>query len=208
MPSEFLTNLWLRIKTLALRRKLHRDLEDELDFHLAMRQQKFERAGLSPPDAAAAARRRFGNTSLRRETLRSLWTFAWLDSLARDLRYACRIMARAPLFATVAVATLAFGIGANTAIFSIVNGVLLRAMPYDNPADLYSIREVVQDGSQRHVLSAVNGGNVLEWTRRSHSFQSIAAMNPSDDTIVVGSESANLPMPGLCSQAPRFRFRK
>jgi putative ABC transport system permease protein len=202
MPSEFFTNLWLRIKALALRSKLHRDLQDELDFHLAMRQQKFERAGLPPSEASEAARRRFGNSTLRRETLRSLWTFAWVDSLGRDLRYACRTMARAPLFTVVAVATLAFGIGANTAIFSIVNGVLLRAMPYERPSDLYSIREAVQEGSQRHVLSAVNGGNALEWTRRAHSFQSIALMRPSDDTIVMGSESVNVH--GLSASASLF----
>src|SRR5580704_3694016 len=114
MPNEFLTDLWLRIKALALRRKLDRDLEDELDFHLAMRQQKFERAGLSPSEASEAARRRFGNCTLRRETLRSLWTFTWLDSLARDLRYAGRTMARTPLFTVVAVATLFFNNTATT----------------------------------------------------------------------------------------------
>src|SRR5580698_7526798 len=202
MPSEFITNLWLRIKSLALRRKLHHDLEDELDFHLAMRQQKFERAGLSPSDAAAAARRRFGNPTLRRETLRSLWTFAWLDSFARDLRYACRTMARAPLFTMVAIVTLAYGIGANTAIFSIVNGILLRAMPYQRPTDLYSIREVIQEGAGRHLLACVNVGNALEWTQRAHSFQSIAAMEPSSDTITVGNESVNVH--GLRTSASLF----
>jgi predicted permease len=200
--TESLTDLWLRIKSLALRRKLHHDLEDELDFHLAMRRQKFERAGMPPSEAAAAARRRFGNPTLRHENLRSLWTFAWLDSLARDLRYACRSMARAPLFMVVAVATLAFGIGANTAIFSIVNGILLRAMPYDKPADLYFIREGLQHGAERHIFSAVNSGNVLEWTRRARSFQSIAMMMPSNDTIVMGSGSANVH--GLRASASLF----
>jgi len=200
--TESLNNLWLRIKSLALRRKLHHDLEDELNFHLAMRQQKFERAGMLPSEAAAAARRRFGNSTLRHETLRSLWTFASLDSLTRDLRYACRTMARDPLFTVVAVATLAFGIGANTAIFSIVNGILLRAMPYDRPADLYSIREVVQVGAERHMVNAVNVGNALEWTRRKRSFQSIAVMEPSNDTIAVGSSSVNIN--GLRASASLF----
>jgi len=200
--SEFITNLWLRIKSLALRRKLHRDLNDELDFHLAMRQQKFERTGLSPSDDAAAAHRRFGNSTLGRENLRSLWTFSWLDSLARDLRYARRTMARAPLFTMVAIVTLAFGIGANTAIFSIVNGILLRALPYHRPADLYSIREVIQEGAERHVLTCVNVGNALEWMQRAHSFQSIAAMEPSSDTITVGNESVNVH--GLRASASLF----
>src|SRR6266568_4186788 len=119
MAPELFTNLWLRIKTLLMRRKLDGDLDDELRFHLAMRQQKLEEAGLPADEASAAARRRFGNTTLLRETSRSLWTFAWLDALGRDLRYCCRAMARAPVFTAIAIVTLAFRIGANTAIFSI-----------------------------------------------------------------------------------------
>ncbi len=146
MP-EFLTGLWLRLRALFLRRKLERDLDEELGFHLAMRKQKLESAGLTPTQASAAARRRLGNPTLLRETSRSLWTFAWLEALGRDLRYACRSMAAAPVFTAVAIATLAFGIAANTAIFSIVNGVLLRAMPYERPGELYSLREAVQTPS-------------------------------------------------------------
>ncbi|HTX34885.1 MAG TPA: ABC transporter permease [Bryobacteraceae bacterium] len=191
MP-EFLVNLWLRTRALFLRRKLERDLDDEIRFHLEMRQQKLERAGLAPEQASAAARRRLGNPTLLSETSRSLWTFAWLEALGRDLRYALRAMAAAPLFTAVAVATLAFGIGANTAIFSIVNGVLLRQMPYENPAGIYSIRETVEMGAQRETMTCVNGGNVLEWTRDAHSFQSIAALMPSNDSLILGSETVGI----------------
>jgi predicted permease len=197
-----LTNLWLRIKTLVMRRKLDRDLDDELRFHLAMRQQKFEKAGLPAAEASAAARRRFGNTTLLRETSRSLWSFAWIEALSRDLLYACRAMARAPVFTAIAIITLAFGIGANTAIFSIVNGILLRAMPYQSPEDLYSIREAVQVGSQRNAVAAVNGGNIVEWRRSSHSFQAIAALEPSNDNLILGNEST--PVHGIRASASLF----
>lgn len=192
MLRETFINAWLRIKALVMRRKLERDLNDELAFHLAMRRQKLEQAGLEADEATTAAQRRFGNPTLLRETTRSLWTFAWLDALRGDLRYAVRAMARAPVFTTVAIVTLAFGIGANTATFSIVNGVLLRAMPYERPDDLYSIREIVQAGSQRHTAAAVNGGNILEWTRNSRSFETIAALEPSDSDLVIGNESVRL----------------
>jgi hypothetical protein len=94
MLPQFLAGLGLRIKALVMRRKLDRDLEEELRFHLSMRRQKLEEGGLSPAEASAAARRRFGNPTAQRETLRSLWSFVWLDALGRDLRYACRAMAR------------------------------------------------------------------------------------------------------------------
>ena len=202
MAREFLTALWLRLKALFLRRKLDRDLDDELHFHLAMHQQKLEKAGWPAAEASAAARRRFGNSALWRETSRSLWIFAWFDALARDLRYAGRTMARAPVFTAVAIATLALGIGSNAAIFSVVNGILLRAMPYQNPEGLYSIREALEFNSQRHVLDDVNGGNILEWTRANHSFQQIAAVEPTNADLIGGSESAH--MNGLRASASLF----
>ncbi len=192
MSLEFLTGLWLRLKALWMKRKLDRDLENELRFHMEMRREKLEKAGLPLSEAAASARRRFGNLGLVQETTRSQWRFAWIDALSRDLRYACRTLAKAPAFTAIAVTTLAFGIGANTAIFSVVNGVLLRAMPYERPQDIYSIREIVQAASQRNVMRLVNGGNVLEWRKRARSFQEIALMMPSNDNLGVGSESAQV----------------
>jgi predicted permease len=191
MP-EFVISLWLRLRALVLRRRLERDLDDELRFHLEMRQEMLEQAGLSRADASSAARRRLGNPALVRERSRSAWTFASLEEVGRDLRYACRTLARAPVFAAVAIATLAFGIGANTAIFSVVNGILLREMPYRNPQDVYFIREAVEADNQRRTMTSVNGGNVLEWMREARSFEAIAALMPSNDTLIRGTETVNL----------------
>jgi predicted permease len=190
--GEFLISLWMRLRALVLRRRLERDLDDELRFHLDMRREKLEKAGFSPAHACSAAQRRLGSPARIRERSRSAWTFSALEDAGRDLRYACRAMFRAPVFATVAIATLTFGIGSSTAIFSVVNGVLLRDMPYRNPDRLYSIREAVEAGKQRRAMSSVNGGNILEWTRDARSFEAIAAMMPSDDTLTRGTETANL----------------
>jgi predicted permease len=191
MP-EFLMNLWLRLRALVLRRKLERDLDDELRFHLEMKREKLERSGVETLKASLAARKRLGNPTLLREDTRSLWTFAWVEEFVRDLRYACRTMARTPVFTAIAIATLAFGIGANTAIFSIVNGVLLREMPYKNPSELYSIREAIESKGHRETLTCINAGNYLEWRRYAHSFQAIAAMMPSNDTLIQGSDTASI----------------
>jgi putative ABC transport system permease protein len=191
MP-EFLISLWLRLRALVLRRRLERDLDDELRFHLEMRQEKLEKAGLSPAHASSAARRRLGSPALIRERSRSVWTFTTLEEAGRDLRYACRTLVCAPVFAAIAIVTLAFGIGANTAVFSVINGVLLREMPYRNPEELYSIREVVEAGNRRRMMPSVNAGNILEWIREARSFEAIAAMMPSNDTLIRGTETANV----------------
>jgi putative ABC transport system permease protein len=190
--TEFLISLWIRLRALVLRRRLERDLDHELRFHLEMRREKLEKAGVSPTQSSSAAQRRLGNPALIRERSRSVWTFTALEEAGRDLRYACRAMVRAPVFAAVAIATLAFGIGVSTAVFSVFNGVLLRDMPYRNPEALYSIREAIEAGNQRRAMSSVNGGNVVEWTSDTRSFEAIAAMMPSNDTLIRGTETANL----------------
>lgn len=132
MLLERIGATWLRVKALVHRRRLEHDLDEELAFHLAMRARKYG----DDPDAALAARRQFGNATRIRETCRELWTFPALETLWQDVRYAVRTLARTPAFSMVAVLSLALGIGANTALFSLMDVMLLRALPVKNPQEL------------------------------------------------------------------------
>jgi putative ABC transport system permease protein len=130
MFPEWMTAIWLRLKALVYRRRLERDLDDELQFHLAMREQKLVEQGMPPEEAHYAARRAFGNPTQARESNRKLWTFPFLETLARDLRYGLRQLRRNPGFTIVAVLTLALGLGATTSVFTAANDFLLRPLPF------------------------------------------------------------------------------
>lgn len=140
MSWEKLHSIWLRVRAMVMKRQLDRDLDDELAFHLAMKEDKNRNSGLNENDSRSGSRRQFGNVARMKETCRELWTFHFWETLLQDLRYARRLLIRAPVFAGVAILTLALGIGVNTAIFSLTYQVLLKQLAVHNPEELIILR--------------------------------------------------------------------
>ncbi len=185
MPHEWLTGAWLRVKALVKRRSLERDLEEELQFHLAKRAEKNRTSGLGADDAQVAARRQFGNVTLVKEDCRDMWIFAWAETLWKDVRYGARILAKSPGFAAIVVFSLALGIGANTAVFSVMNAVLLHGLPYEHPEELATIFSTHKwdPSSDRDVVPLAD---VATWKKANHVFADMGAVGFIDMATVAG----------------------
>ncbi len=143
------------------------DLAREIESHLALLEEDFTRRGLPPEAARLAARRAYGGVAQAQELHRDARSFPWLEQVLKDARYGARTLLRAPVFSLVAVVTLALGIGANTAIFSVVNAVLLRPLPYRH-ADRLVV--ALHGGSD-----PVSPANYLDWRDQGRSFQAMEA---------------------------------
>jgi len=152
------------------------DLRRELETHLELEAEEQQGSGLSREDADHAAQRAFGNATSVAEDVRESWGPDWIDKFRRDLRYGARTLRKSPGFTLVAVLTLALGIGANTAIFSAIDALMLRPLPFSAPDELvrvYSIKGGVSD-----TFANPNGPSVLDvrdFAQRSHSFQKMVA---------------------------------
>jgi putative ABC transport system permease protein len=173
----FLLRLWALLRS----RRIDRDIDDEITSHLAEATDEYIRQGLSPEDARQAARRSFGGVTQTKEVHREVRTFMWLDDLAGDLRYALRTLRRARAFAAVALLTLALGIGANAAIFSVLNAVILRPLPHPKSERLMSVTtQYPLVGAAQFPLSAPE---YLEFRAVNQSFAAIGALMQGDANV-------------------------
>src|SRR6476646_4445536 len=166
------------------RRNRAEDLERELRDHLELEAQEQREAGLSPDDARYAARRAFGNTTLIKEDVRAVWNWTLLEQIAQDLRYAARTMRKSWGFSTVAIVSLALGIGANTAIFGLIDALLLKSLPVRDPQSLLFLAK-----QEQHCTNAYFYYQTYQRLRAAQPFlQELAAfgerrMNVSIDSV-------------------------
>jgi putative ABC transport system permease protein len=177
-----LTGLWTRE-----RRDL--DLDEELRYHFDRRITDSINAGMSPRDAYESVQRSFGNFTLQKERTRDMDILGWLESIAKDVRYGIRSLAKNPGFACVAILTLALGIGASTAIFSVVNAVLIRPLPYKDPSRLVAFSSVVHQGGTIRSFSSVAMTEVEAWRHDSRTLESVGSFVFTAFPISVGEQS-------------------
>jgi len=163
-----MSKLWRRLVFRLFRRRFDRELAEEMRLHVEMK----TRAGGGTQEAGYAAARQFGNALLLHEQSREMWGWNWLDRLVQDLRYGFRMLRRNPGFATVAVLTLALGIGATTAVFSVANAVLLRPLPYPQSERLVQIWSTNPTANRWGMWTAYP--RFVDWRRESKSFEEMA----------------------------------
>jgi predicted permease len=175
------------------RNQFDRDMEDELRFHEEMKAQALADAdGMSGDEARAAARRRIGNALRLREQSREPWTFATVETFARDVRHALRLMGRDPAFTFTALATLALGIGLNTAIFSVAYGVLWRPLPYPNPDRLVMVSSAQQTETGPRTFSTWAPVSYEALRPRVTTLEDLAAYNSIDVPLTGRGEPLQL----------------
>jgi putative ABC transport system permease protein len=183
---------WLRrLRTRSWpRRNREEEFKRELEAHLELETQEQQGSGVTPQEAHYAARRAFGNITLVQEDVRGVWNAIWLERFTRDVKYAARSLRKSPGFAAVAVLTLALGIGANTAIFSAINALMLQPLPFSAADQLVRIYSI-QNG-MFNTFANPDGPSALDvrdFAQRSRSFQNMVAYDTWAKNVSFGEST-------------------
>jgi putative ABC transport system permease protein len=174
-----------RLRALFRKEDLNQELSDELAFHLEKQIEQNIAAGMSANESRCAALKSFGGVEQVKEECRDAWGVRFIDTLLQDIRFGLRMLAKNPGFTAVAVLTLALGIGATTAIFTVVNGVLLRPLPYPHPEELVYVQEILEKFG---VTPVAGNREFAAWRNQSRTLSPVAAYTNSWFNLTGGGE--------------------
>jgi predicted permease len=186
-----------RIANLFSRSKVSEEIDLELRSHVEMRVEDNIAAGMSPEAARRDALLRFGNATVMKERVTAADAALTLDSIGRDVRYALRQLRRSPGFTFVALLTLALGIGATTALFSVVDAVILKPLPFPNAERLVSVESVIAATGRGGAASYLD---FLDWRARNHVLDGMAAFRTGDVTLIGSHDPEHLQAAAVSSQ--------
>ena len=186
--------LFIKLKTFFRRASADRDLDREVSAHLALLEDEFRRRGLSPEDARFEARRVYGSVEQAKQLHREERSILWLEQTLQDLRYAGRNLLKSPGFASIAMLTLALGIGANIAIFAVVNAVLLQPLPFQHSEQLVRVFDDLNGAGAQDVGMSVQ--ELQDLRDSSGAFERITAIWTVSDALSGGDHSERIEMLG------------
>jgi predicted permease len=179
------------MRIFPIRRNWERSMDAELRFHLDQQIRDYIERGLSREEAERRTRQEFGAFELAKDECRDQRSAEWLNQILRDVRHACHSLWKSPGFAAAAVATLALGIGANTAIFSVIYAVLLKPLPYPAPDRMFSV-EAILPRQDAFMNLPMRVQDYLEWRKANTTFESLAALTPAQWNLTGNGEPERL----------------
>ncbi|MPY89197.1 MAG: hypothetical protein GEU99_14890 [Luteitalea sp.] len=185
---SWMTERWRRIRSIGRRHEMESGLDEEIRFHIDQQIEKNLRAGMSLDEARRQASVKFGGMERVKESTRDEFRSALVEDSVRDFRYGIRALRRAPGFTIISSLMLALGIGATTAVFSVVNGVLVKPLPYPRPEELVSLGHTAQDVRNAGGDMSMSAAQLFTYRDENRSFQQMGVWSAGTESATGGTE--------------------